>query len=610
MMLLMPLISAKVPFLARVIFLVALLQKKIDKSENRLVRLLNCDLPGFSDVIGQVIIALGTSALFVAAMSQMITYIASEFTNITTAVPGFDFDVVGGVEVGNSSFLIFSILRDVAFPMFLFVFFLFGLLLVIKQAQLASNETMKKMLQGAFIGIIVLLIFPYIWDSISDVSEKSGLSMMNPLYSHDESNPCVEISGTRNLLFFEHMESIAKHSKALGLEPDTNSICRPDLLPNYLFAKALFGADQSLEFQKEDGSDLEWWDVSGQVNAQLAVFSDSLFSILFVGLTKVSMLLFLAMMAVMIGDIRYILLDVIAIGLPILLVFRCIPFLGIDKLADKLTSLFVPLLFVPIFAGLIMLAGTANLVQYEEDVTTVTLPSPTISSGETLGAFDTLGSPSGQSALETSTEIRVDRFLFSLRAMAVLILVIMSPVMFVPMLGSVASMAGRMAMTGVMTGVVGSAQLLQGAGSGGAAAFSGIRAAGNHSTLGALKRVMTNPGAMASVIGGVSGGISGSIGKAFSNDLSGAGRMMPGAGGIGRGFGSSGDSTGSDGFHNAFEKESRGTVEELTQQEQEEAVDDGSSGNSGPRQSTMDQFTGSKKGQGKGRVTSKETKSQ
>ncbi len=559
--------------------------------ENKIVRFLNRDLSAFpgGDAAILILTTVATTLAYVGAMSLLINFMAADFTYLTTRVPNFEFQIINGEETGNPSFLVFSILRDVAFQLFVFVFFLFGMLLILKQAQLASNEVMKKMLQGAVIGVLILLIFPYIWDPISDTAEKSALSLMNPLYTFDEDNPCPAVTSTRDVLFYQHMTNVADHSKALGLDVDPNSVCRPDLLPNYLFAKALFGADQALEFTDE--SNIEWWDIGTKIEAQLAVFSDSVMSVLFVGLTKTSMLFFLTSMAVFLADMRFLLVDVIAMSLPLLLVLRCIPFLGIDKLSDTLTTVFIPLLFAPILAALIMLAGATDLVTQEERIITITSPDEIVS-------------------------IVPDRFLFSLHAMATLTLVIMSPVMFVPMLGSVSSMMAKMTMTGIMSGIMGTAGMVKGTAGGAMAGFSGMKAGGGHSTLGAIGNMFRHPGAMASVMGGAATGARGAMGAAFSNDVGSAGRIIPGGGGLGRAFsGGGGDSTGSDSFHNAFEKESQGTVEDLKQQD---IVDDinadvksggGYTGGvgTGSKQMTMDQYAGAKGGQSQG-SSSNETK--
>jgi len=546
--------------------------------KNQIIRFLNRDLSAFpgADAAILILTTIATTLAYVGAMSLLINFMAADFTYLVTRVPNFDFQIVDGEETGNASFLIFSILRDVSFYLFIFIFMLFGMLLVLKQAQLASNETMKKMLQGAVFGVIILLIFPYIWDPISDTAENSALSLMNPLYTFDEENPCPEVSSPRDVLFFQHMTTVAEHSTPLGLVVTPDSVCRPELLPNYLFAKAIFGADQALEFTDESG--IEWWDIGSKINAQLAVFSDSVLSVLFVGMTKTSMLFFLTSMAVFISDMRFLLVDVIAMSLPLLLVLKCIPFFGIDKLSDTLTKIFIPLLFAPILAALIMLAGATDLVTQEDRIITITDPSEI-------------------------TSIMPDRFLFSLHAMATLTLVIMSPVLFVPMLGNISNMMASMTMTGIMSGVMGTAGMAKGAMGGGAAAFSGMKAGGGHSTMGALKHMFSSPAVMGSVLGGVATGSRGAMGAAFSNDAGNAGRIIPGGGGLSRVFssGGGGNSSESDAFHNAFVKESSGTMADLEQQEISESVNadiqagggaDNAATNTGARQTTLSSFSG------------------
>lgn len=546
---------------------------------NKIPQFLNYELSAFpgGDAAILIITTIATTLAYVGAMTLLINFMAADFTYLTTRVPNFDFQIINGEETGNPSFLVFSILRDVSFQLFIFIFLLFGFLLVLKQAQLASNEVMKKMLQGAVFGVIILLVFPYIWDPISDTAENSALSLMNPLYTFDDENPCPAVSSTRDVLFLQHMTTIAEHFTPLGLDIDADAVCRPDLLPNYLFAKAIFGADQALEYTKE--SEIEWWDIGSKINAQLAVFSDSVLSVLFVGLTKTTMLFFLTSMAVFLSDMRFLLVDVIAMLLPLLLVLRCVPFLGIDKLSDTLTTIFIPLLFAPILAALIMLAGATDLVTQEDRIITISSP-------------------------DEITSIVPDRFLFSLHAMATLTLVIMSPVMFVPMLGSVSSMMAKMTMTGIMSGIMGTAGMAKGTMGGGMAAFSGMKSGGGHSTMGAIGNMFRHPGAMGSVLGGAAMGARGAMGGAFTNDVGTAGRIIPGGGGLGRAFSGGSNSAEGDAFHDAYEKESAGTVSDLNQQEMAETVGaniqsgggfSGGVGNSGPKQTTMDQFSGGNK---------------
>ena len=120
---------------------------------------------------------------------------------------------------------------------------------------------------------------------------------------------------------------------------------------------------------------------------------------------------------------------------------------------------------------------------------------------------------------------------------------------------------------------MGTAGMAKGAISGGMAGFSGMRAGGGHTTLGALGSMFRHPGSMGAVMGGAATGARGAMGATFANDLGSAGRIIPGGGGMGRligGGGGTGDggSAEEQAFHNAYVRESKGTVAELSDESQ------------------------------------------
>lgn len=473
------------------------------KLYNTLNKPLPAIIPG-GDAGLLILTTIGSILAYTGAMMILIKQIAAGFVGIITDNPNFDFQIVNGVESGNFSFLMFSILRDVSFYFFSLVFVIFGILLLLKQAELVTSDTLKNMLKSAFIGIVIIMIFPYMWDPISDVSTMSAVWVLNPLYSFDDEEPCVGTSDPRTAQLADYQREMKEKSSVGGIVGESDSICSPDLRPDYLFSKAIFGASFDLEFESESKG--EWWNVLDNINAYITTISQGIFGIMFEGITKTTILFFLASMAALVGSMRHLMVDVISIGLPIFLVLRCLPFWGIDKMANMLLSVFVPLLFVPFFTALIISAGSASLLTQEMDV-------GVISNSDELASLGT------------------DRYLFWMYSIATLSLAVMTPVMFVPMLGSVASMMGKMVMTGTMTGVMGAAGAATGMAQGGAAAFSGMSQ--NMGRGGALKSMFTNPSSMGKIIGGMGSGGMTAVKGAFANDLGGANRIIPGAGGPG-----------------------------------------------------------------------------
>ena len=62
---------------------------------------------------------------------------------------------------------------------------------------------------------------------------------------------------------------------------------------------------------------------------------------------------------------------------------------------------------------------------------------------------------------------------------------------------------------------MGTAGMVKGTAGGAMAGFSGMKAGGGHSTLGAIGNMFRHPGAMASVMGGAATGARGAMGAAF-----------------------------------------------------------------------------------------------
>ena len=475
-----------------------------------LYKKLNSPLPAIIPGADAGILILTTilsTLAYVAVMFVLIKEIAVGFVGIITDVPSFEFAIVDGVETGNFSYLLHSIFAEIALYFFIFVFLIFAILLLLKQAELVTSDTLKNMIKSAGIGIIIIMIFPYLWDSISDISEMSALWVLNPLYSFDEDAPCISSEDPRAAQLADWQRTMKKNSLPVYVTWwDPKEECLPSLRPDYLFSKAIYGATIDLDFVDEEEGD--WWNIIDRLTAYTTAIAQGIFGIIFEGVTRATILFFLASMSALVGSVRHLLTDVIAIGLPILLVLRCLPFAGIEKMANTLLTVFVPLLFVPFFSALIITAGSASLLGQEIEVASI--------SGEV-----------------TVTNIAADRYLFWMYSIATLCLAVMTPVMFVPMLGSVASMMGKMVMTSTMTGVMGATSAAQGMMQGGAAAFSGLAAggaAGGIGTMGALKSMFTNPRSMGAVIGGMGSGGMAASRSVLAGNLAGAGKIIPGAG--------------------------------------------------------------------------------
>ena len=465
-----------------------ILEKRVGKEvKSTLDTPLPAVIPGVTPAL-QALIVIGTIVAFNGAMLTLVNQIRLEFLELITTMPNFEFAVnEDGQETGNFSFVLYSLLREAALYFFIFVFMIFGILLMLKQAELVTTETLKNMLKTSLFGIIIIMIFPYIWDPISDISESSAVWILNPLYTGDPDNPCITESDSYIVAeLYSHHRNMSKFASVGGIYADDEP-CNPDLRINYLFAKAVFGAAEDIKVESE------WWNFIDTINAWFQSGTETIFSAIFLSVTKVSILFFLTTFAALLGSVRQLLTDVIAISLPLLLVFRSLPFWGIDKMANTLLTIFVPLIFVPFFTALIITAGSTSLMTQEINLTTITEEE------RASGVLDTLAR---------------DRYMFWLYAIATLTLAVMTPVLFVPMLSSVASTIGRMVQTGVQAGAMTMAGVTAGAAGGAVSAAKGM-AAGGAIGGATLASTIASRGGMGAMIKGMAQGmvVEGSHGK-------------------------------------------------------------------------------------------------
>ena len=154
-------------------------------------------------------------------------------------------------------------------------------------------------------------------------------------------------------------------------------------------------------------------------------------------------------------------------------------------MANTLLTIFVPLIFVPFFTALIITAGSTSLMTQEIDLTTITEEE------RQAGAIDTLAR---------------DRYMFWLYAIATLTLAVLTPVLFVPMLSSVAGTISTMVQTGIQSGVMSMAGVTAGAAAGATGTVQGM-AAGASATGSGLLSTMASRGGMGSMIKGMAQGM-------------------------------------------------------------------------------------------------------
>ncbi len=506
-------------------------------------------VPGL-DAIIHIATLVGGNLLTIALLGAFVDMIAPHYAELITTTPGFDFHVApDGREMGNSSFVQYAMLREASLVFFIFVFLLFGALMILKKAEIVTGDDMKNMFKSAVFGIIFIMVFPYVWDPISDASTNSALWMLNPLYGFPDGpdDPlCAYDIGSLGNGYLAQIADINReiydrsHPGGIPLQeflgaPTEDGMCDYNLRPEYLFAKARFGASVELD-TGAFGDDLDLTAMFTQLSAYIQTYLEGIVTAIFAGIAKMSMLLFVATMAVFVSTVRIVLVDIIAISLPILLALRCIPLFHIDRLSNMLLQAFVPLLMVPFFTALIISAGAVALLNMEDDATTFAASCEGADGQITVTDRDSLPPDIAATCQILPKDVYEERFLFWVAAVATLSLGVMAPVMFVPMLGSVSSMGQRMVMTGTMAGVMATTQAVSGAAAGmGTAArgvFGGTAAAGGGGLAGMHNLLGTRAG-LGSLAYGAAKGLGRGAGGGFAANTMGLGEgssgMMHGA---------------------------------------------------------------------------------
>ena len=169
----------------------------------------------FAAIAGAFIPALASTATIVAIMGIMIAVMASiishleaELVYLITYIPTYDlvqdpFNENG--FTGSSIYYSFLLLRDLSLYVFLFVFGILGVLILLENLNIAgmNMNKIKDTFKTTFIALIIIMIFPVLWDGFAESASKASLWILNPLYNLDnldKFNYCVIKDADDNII--------------------------------------------------------------------------------------------------------------------------------------------------------------------------------------------------------------------------------------------------------------------------------------------------------------------------------------------------------------------------------------------------------------------------
>ena len=133
-------------------------------------------------------VIMGVMALMIAIMAMIIGNLEAELVSLITYIPIYDlvqdpFNESG--FTGSSIYYSYLLLRDLSFYVFLLVFGILGVLILIENLNIAgmNMNKIKDTFKTTFIALIIIMIFPILWDGFAESASKSAIWILNPLYN-------------------------------------------------------------------------------------------------------------------------------------------------------------------------------------------------------------------------------------------------------------------------------------------------------------------------------------------------------------------------------------------------------------------------------------------
>ena len=426
-------------------------------------------------VAGAMMLIGGAVMALFAVIGLAISFggvIDATFMNLAFTTPDFDYVLGPDGEEGNATFDVYVLMRNIAAALIAIVLIYGGVARVFESADLGvvNQGTSNRLFSKSVIFILVIFVFPPMWDGLSDVGDNLALWVANPLYTFDDDSPCPDtFYDDPGLWFGEYHSSpyITWADKRQHSTPPYSStgdgryartvsdegferLCRPELRINYVFGQMLRNTEVQ-QMRDEFGLpalnattavDTSWTDGLGA--EVLAGGVTGMFTNLFLGLTKALVAIQVLILTILFGVMTDMLVHMVIAGLPIFLVLSVLPYC--DRIFTKFVEAVPALLLIPLMSAVIMSVGAAAIAEApsSSDGSPYTDPSTWASSGSGGGG----GGAGEAGALAPSAMDHVYTWITSL---GVVFFAITLPLIMVPMIGSSYHMAQSVVSSAVMS---------------------------------------------------------------------------------------------------------------------------------------------------------------
>ena len=384
------------------------------------------------------------------------------FMNLAFTTPDFDYRLGPNGEEGNATFDVYVIMRTIGAGLIAIVLIYGGLARVFESADMGmvNPGTSNRLFSKSVIFILVMFVFPPMWDGLSDVGDDMALWIVNPLYTFDDDRPCPDAfyADREGLWRSEFMASpyitwAAKETAAPAATPSTavspgggniaiapgggdrrtsdmEALCRPELRVNYVFGQMLRNTEVNQlrdEFGMPTLNATETIDTAWMDGPSFDILSGATGTMtnLMLGLTKALVAIQVLILTILFGVMTDMLVHMVIAALPVFLVLSVLPYC--DRLFTRFIEAVPALLLIPMMSAIIVSVGAAAIAE-----------APTSASGSPYTDPDEWAATAGGGVAEADA---LDHVYTWITALGVVFFAITLPTMMVPWIGSSLHMA-------------------------------------------------------------------------------------------------------------------------------------------------------------------------
>ena len=321
------------------------------------------------------LLAIAAIPIFAGAMLITTVFLADFYTenylDLAVTTPGFDYEIIDGVETGNATFEVYQQMRLMAIIILICVV-ITGIVLRVLETGYSESDIMSSSIVSTTVTKPVMLIilffaFPMMWDIGTDLAENTALWIVNPTYSFDPDRPCPDawydderfIIDTHNNSSYTRSDMGARLGLLFyGIEMAEN-VCKPELRSNYLISQAVRNTEYE-EYKPPDPLSFIFRTVINFMIGNLV----SMFFAIAKGIVAVNL--------VMSTILAMIMTDVVAgvaiAAMPLFAIMSMVP--KYTKIAEQFLSVLPALLILPILIAITIVVGSsfvANVNQQDID---------------------------------------------------------------------------------------------------------------------------------------------------------------------------------------------------------------------------------------------------